>query len=132
MKRTTFYSEPTDVHPDADALFEQAVHRGARLAGTVRNLAAWDVAQITDPLTRDQLVATIVALACMVPDDQTPAALLAWHEPIKAPAKRVPVAAVAPIARRGRRVCEDCGALTATHDCDVCAALRARPDVAVA
>ena len=70
----------TDVlpHPDGERLAIAAVQRGQRLACAIRDEGAWEVARITDPLNRDELVALCVALAAMVPLDRSAADLLAW------------------------------------------------------
>lgn len=65
-------------HPDGERLAVEAVRRGQRLACAVRDDGAWEVARITDALTRDELVALAVALAAMVPVDQPASGLLAW------------------------------------------------------
>jgi len=65
-------------HPDGDRLAEAAVQRGQRLACAIRDDGAWEVARITDPLSRVELVALCVALAAMVPLDRSVADLLAW------------------------------------------------------
>lgn len=65
-------------HPDGERLAVAAVKRAQRLACTVRDDGAYEVARITDRLTRDELVALCVALAAMVPVDQTAKELLAW------------------------------------------------------
>jgi hypothetical protein len=70
-------------HPDGDRLAEVAIGRAQRLACTVRDDGAYEVARITDPLSRDELVALCVALAAMVPLDRSAAELLAWiDEPV--------------------------------------------------
>ena len=61
-----------------ERLAEAAVKRGQRLACAVRDDGAWEVARITDDLSRDELVALCVALAAMVPIDQPASRLLAW------------------------------------------------------
>ena len=78
----------TDVlpHPDGERLAIAAVQRGQRLACAVRDEGAWEVARITDPLNRDELVALCVALAAMVPLDRSAAELLDWLEPKPTPA----------------------------------------------
>lgn len=65
-------------HPDGEALAEAAVRRGQRLACAVRDDGAWEVARITDDLSRVELVALAVALAAMVPIDRPVSWLLAW------------------------------------------------------
>ena len=65
-------------HPDGDRLADEAVQRAQRLACAVRDDGAYEVARITDPLARDELVALCVALAAMVPVDQPVSRLLAW------------------------------------------------------
>lgn len=103
--------QPAPEHPDGDALFDAAAHRGARLAGIVRDGSAGDVAAVTDDLDRDELVATVVALACMVPVDRTVPELLDWFRPVRLPRRRP----------RLSTVCGTCGALTfPAAACDVC------------
>ena len=72
-------------HPDGDRLAEVAVGRAQRLACAIRDDGAWEVARITDDLSRDELVALAVVLAAMVPLDRSVADLLAWvQQPLPA------------------------------------------------
>ena len=72
--RTVLTPRPTQ-GPDAAA---QAVRRGIRLAGMVRDTGADTLGAYLDKLDRGDLYALTVALAAMVDIDQRPADLLAW------------------------------------------------------
>jgi hypothetical protein len=65
-------------HPRGADLAEKGVQRATRLVYAVRYEGAWDVAQITDPCNRDDLVALCVALAAMVDVEASVSDLLAW------------------------------------------------------
>ena len=72
-------------HPDGAELADAAVLHAQRLACAVRDDGAWEVARITDGLSRDELVALAVVLAAMVPLDRSVADLLAWiNDPLPA------------------------------------------------
>lgn len=82
-RRTAARPKSADVgtHPAGEKLAERSVPRAARLVAAVHFDGAYDVAQITDGLDRDELVALAVVLAAMVDPEQSPADLLAWAEP---------------------------------------------------
>lgn len=78
-------------HPDGERLAEEAVRVAQRLACAIRDDGAYEVARITDPLSREQLVALAVALAAMVPLDRPVADLLAWVDgPVLPEGQRFP------------------------------------------
>lgn len=66
--------------PDGPMLARRAVARAVRLAAGIRDEGPHTVAEATDTLPRQELVALVVALAAMVPADVDPVAALAWVE----------------------------------------------------
>lgn len=71
-------------HPDGERLAVQAVPRALKLIQIVREEGAYDVAQLTDPMPREELLALAVVLAGMVDIEKSVKELLAWLEPVGA------------------------------------------------
>lgn len=69
-------------HP-LDGLLDDMVWPAARLVGAVRARDPREVAAVLDPLDRTGLSALLIAVAAMVPDDQTVGQLTLWtHGPV--------------------------------------------------
>lgn len=76
-----------------------AVHDAQRLICAVREHGPDDVAVLVRRLTRNDLYVLAVTLAAMVPDDYSPAELLAWNDSRWTPRPVVVVPGVAPAPR---------------------------------
>lgn len=69
--------QPAAPHPRPGAAYA-AVTRALKFAGLVRDEGPDSLGLYLDKLDRGQLYGLTVALAAMVPEDQTPEDLLAW------------------------------------------------------
>lgn len=67
-------------HSVDNCLPAAAVGAALRLVGAIHDHGPDDVAAILDGLTRQDLLALVVTVAAMVPDDYSPVELLAWND----------------------------------------------------
>ncbi len=68
---------------DRDRLLDELLPVAAQLVGAVRNRDADHFQELTAPLGRTRLLALLIDVAAMVPDDKTVAELVLWsHGPV--------------------------------------------------
>lgn len=67
---------------ELDGLLDQMLIPAMFLIGAVRSRSSEDVAAVIGGMTRDELLALVVTISCMVPEDQSLPDLVAWtHGP---------------------------------------------------
>lgn len=100
---------------DGHQLAARAVERAVRVVAGIRDEGPYTVAEVTDTLQRQELVALVTALAAMVPADVDPGQALAW---IESQASEWPASVLAGEARRYDDGARDATALLAIKESD--------------